>query len=72
MGRIYYLKKYLQGSAREVVGVTSFLNSEEAYNEAKTLLEQRYINPFIPQQIGDMAKSSATFRHCSKEICQFS
>ncbi len=45
--RIYYLKKYLGGSARESVEGFLLLNSDQAYDEAKALLDRRFGNQFV-------------------------
>ena len=45
--KIHYLKKYLSGSVREVVENYFLLSSENAFDEAKQLLEQRYGDPFV-------------------------
>ena len=44
---IHYLKKYLSGSVREVVENYFLSSSEDAYDEARNLLEQRYGDPFV-------------------------
>ncbi|XP_070556646.1 uncharacterized protein [Ptychodera flava] len=44
--RIHYLKKYLGGPAKEAVGGCFLLRSEQAYEEAKAILNERYGNPF--------------------------
>ena len=40
--RIYYLQKYLGGAAKECIEGYLLLSSDMAYDEAQTLLEQRY------------------------------
>ena len=45
--KIHYLRKYLSGSVREVVENFFLLTSEDAYGEAKQLLEERYCDPFV-------------------------
>ena len=45
--KIHYLRKYLSGSVREVVENYFLLSSEDAFEEAKKLLEQRYGDPFV-------------------------
>ena len=45
--RIHYLKKYLGGPAKEAIEGYFLLSTTEAYEEAKTLLEQRYGDPFV-------------------------
>ncbi len=43
---MYYLKKYLKGDAYKVVEGYFLLNTEEAYQEVKGLLEERFGNEF--------------------------
>lgn len=45
--RIHYLKKYLGGSVEDVVENYFLLSTDDAYEEAKGLLEQRYGNAFV-------------------------
>ena len=45
--KIHYLRKYLSSSVREVVENYFLLSSEDAFEEAKKLLEQRYGDPFV-------------------------
>ena len=45
--RIYYLQKYLGGAAKECIEGYLLLSSDMAYDEAQTLLEQRYGDPYI-------------------------
>ena len=45
--KIHYLRKYLSSSVREVVENYFLLSSEDAFEEAKKLLEQRYGDPFM-------------------------
>ena len=45
--KIHYLRKYLSGSVRDVVENYFLLSSEDAFEEAKKLLEQRYGDPFV-------------------------
>lgn len=45
--RIYYLKKYLSGTAREAVEGYFLLMSDQAYEDAMTVLESRFGNAFI-------------------------
>lgn len=45
--RIHYLRKYLGESVRDVVENFFLLSSENAYTEAKALLDQRYGDPFV-------------------------
>lgn len=45
--RIHYLKKYLGGSVKDVVENYFLLSTDDAYEEAKGLLEQRYGNAFV-------------------------
>ena len=45
--RIYYMQQYLKGEAREAVEALFYFNTEEAYNSARSILEERYGNPFL-------------------------
>lgn len=45
--KMHYLKKYLGGPVKDVVEHYFLLSSEDAYEEAKKLLEERYGDPFI-------------------------
>lgn len=45
--RIYYLKKYLSGSVRQVVENYFLLSTDNAYDSARSLLDERYGEPFI-------------------------
>ena len=45
--RIHYLRKYLSGEAKEVVEGTFFFDTEDAYEKAKEILEDRYGNAFM-------------------------
>ncbi|XP_050413224.1 uncharacterized protein LOC126827753 [Patella vulgata] len=45
--RMYYLKRYLSGSARECVENYFLLSTEDAYDEAKKLLDDRFGNSFV-------------------------
>ena len=45
--RIHYLKRYLTGTAKESVENYFLLSSENAYDEAKKLLDERFGDPFI-------------------------
>lgn len=45
--RIYYMKQYLKGEAREAVEALFYFNTESAYNDARAILEERYGNSFI-------------------------
>lgn len=44
--KMYYLRKYLGGSAKECVEGYFLVNTEEAFNEAEKRLEERYGDPF--------------------------
>ena len=44
---MHYLKKYLAGPVKDVVEHYFLLPSEDAYDEAKNLLDERYGDPFI-------------------------
>ena len=43
--RLYFLEKYTRGKANEVVKGFLAVNSENAYNEARKILDQRFGNP---------------------------
>ena len=45
--KIHYLKRYLGGPAKEAVSSYFLLGSETAYDEARALLEDRYVNSFL-------------------------
>ncbi|XP_038069094.1 uncharacterized protein LOC119738319 [Patiria miniata] len=45
--RLHYLKKYLAGSAKDVVEGFFLLSEDDAYLKAKELLQQRFGDPFI-------------------------
>ena len=45
--RIYYLKKYIGGSVKQVVENYFLLSSDNAYDDAKRLLDERYGDPFV-------------------------
>jgi hypothetical protein len=45
--RIYYLRKYLGGEVRETVENFFLMASEDAYEEAQKLIDQRYGSPFV-------------------------
>ena len=44
--RIHYLKKYLSGPAKEAVEGTFYFETEDAYDKAKEILEERYGDSF--------------------------
>ena len=44
---MHYLKKYLSGSAKDAVEGYFLVCTEDAYEEAKKLLDQRYGDPFV-------------------------
>jgi len=48
--KMFYLKNYLSGEARKAVEGFFFRNSEEAYQGALRVLEERYGNHFIVQK----------------------
>ena len=48
--KLYYLKKYISGSARKCLDGTFFRNDEEAYKDAWKKLEQRYGQAFVIQR----------------------
>ena len=45
--RIHYVKRYLGGAAKEVIEGYFLLATDDAYDEAMSLLEQRYGDPFV-------------------------
>ncbi|CAC5387607.1 unnamed protein product [Mytilus coruscus] len=45
--QIHYLRKYLGESVKEVVENYFLITSQDSYQEAKTLLDQRYGDPFV-------------------------
>ena len=45
--RIFYLKKYIAGPARDAVEGFFLVPTPSAYEEAKSLLEERYGHPFV-------------------------
>ena len=45
--RIHYLKKYLGGSAREAIEGYFLLSTDDAYDEARLLLEEKYGGSFV-------------------------
>ena len=45
--RIHYLKRYLTGAALEAIEGYFLLSTDDAYAEARMLLEQRYGDPFV-------------------------
>ena len=45
--KMHYLKKYIGGQVKDVVEQYFLLSSEDAYEDAKALLEERYGNPFV-------------------------
>ena len=47
MERIHYLKRYLGGAAREAVESYFLVMTEHSFNEAKSLLDERYGNPYV-------------------------
>lgn len=47
---MHYIKHYLAGEARKAVEGFFYRNSEDAYQSAWTLLQERYGNPFIVQK----------------------
>lgn len=44
--KIHYLRKYLSGPVKDVVANFFLLSTEDAYEDAKALLDQRYGDPF--------------------------
>lgn len=47
---LYYLNRYVTGSARKCLEGTFFRNDEEAYKDAWDKLNQRYAQPFMIQK----------------------
>ena len=45
--RLFYLKKYLAGPAKEAVEGYFLIPTDDAYEKAKRLLEERYGDPFV-------------------------
>ena len=45
--KMYYLKRYVSGSAREAISGLFLLNSQEAYERAWDILDERFGHPFI-------------------------
>lgn len=45
--KMHYLKRYLSGSARDAIEGYFLLSTEDSYNEAKKLLNQRYGDTFV-------------------------
>ncbi|XP_060585528.1 uncharacterized protein LOC132741396 [Ruditapes philippinarum] len=45
--KIHYLKKYLGGPVRQVVENYFLLSTEDAYDDARKLLNERYGDPFV-------------------------
>ena len=45
--KIYYLKRYLGASVRQVVENYFLLSTEDSYEKARALLDQRYGDPFV-------------------------
>ena len=48
--RLHFLARYTSGEARNVIQGYLHLNSEDAYHEAKTKLQERYGNAFVTAQ----------------------
>lgn len=48
--KMFYLKNYLDGEARKAVEGFFYRNSEDAYQGALKVLQERYGNPFIVQK----------------------
>ena len=44
---IYYLKRYIGGSVKQVVENYFLLSSDNAYDDARHLLDERYGDPFV-------------------------
>ena len=45
--KLFYLERYLTGAAKEAVSGFFVLHSEESYNQARALLEERFGNSYI-------------------------
>ena len=45
--RLYYLGRYISGEAKEAVSGLLTLEGEDAYQEARRVLDERYGNPFL-------------------------
>ena len=45
--KMYYLKRYVSGSAKEAISGLFLQNSSEAYERAWNVLDERYGHPFI-------------------------
>lgn len=45
--RIHYLKKYIGGPVKDVIGNYFLVTTSDSFEEAKSLLDQRYGDPFI-------------------------
>ncbi|XP_022102427.1 uncharacterized protein LOC110985605 [Acanthaster planci] len=45
--RLHYLKRYLTGPAKEAVDGFLILSSDDAFDQAKALLQKRYGDPFV-------------------------
>ena len=45
--RLFYLKKYLAGPAKEAVEGYFLIPTDDAYEKAKRLLKERYGDPFV-------------------------
>nr|XP_034330613.1 uncharacterized protein LOC117690468 [Crassostrea gigas] len=45
--RIHYLKKYIGGPVKDVIGNYFLITTSDSFEEAKSLLDQRYRDPFI-------------------------
>lgn len=49
--KFHYLKKYVSGPAKAAIGGYLLLNSDRAFVEAKSLLEERYGNHFVVTEV---------------------
>ena len=45
--KLYYMRRYLRGEAKEAVEGLFYLSTEEAYDSAMKILDDRFGNPFI-------------------------
>lgn len=48
--KLYYLKKYVSGSAHKCLEGTFYRSDDEAYADAWTKLDRRYGQPFVIQR----------------------
>lgn len=48
--KLFYLRNYVSGEAKQAINGYFVLNSENAYKDAKALLDKRYGSPFLVSQ----------------------